>query len=332
MNRREILQAGLGALSSAALSQTAFTQSALAQAKYPDRPIKMVIPFSPGGVTDIVGRHWAERMKPHLGTIYIENQGGAGGTIGTLEVARAQADGHTILLGNTSVIVLNPMTSSRLSYDPAKDFVPISILSVAATALVVHESIPARTLKEFVDYAKANPGKLSYGSAGTGTMTHLAGEQFKQLTGLTDLTHVPYKGAGPGIADLVSGHIPAMTPHITSQVLQFHSAGKVRILAVFAPQRLKGAPDLPTAIELGFPNMVGQLFVGVLAPSATPKPIVEQIAQANHKVMDDPAFQKILINFGLEPMRDTPDQARRFITEESTRWGPLVKTIGLKME
>jgi tripartite-type tricarboxylate transporter receptor subunit TctC len=223
------------------------------------------------------------------------------------------------------------MTMSRLAYDPAKDFTPIAILCVAATALVVHESVPAKTLAEFVAYAKANPGKLSYGSAGTGTMTHLAGEQFKQLTGLTDIVHVPYKGAGPGIADLISGHIPAMTPNVTSQVLGFHNSGKVRVLAVFSASRLKGAPDIPTAIELGFPNMIGQLFVGVFVPSATPKAIVEQFAAANHKVMADTEFQKILVNSGLEPISDTPDQARRFVADESARWAPVVKAIGLKV-
>ena len=325
MNRREILKAGAGALSMTA----ALPHLASAQSKYPDRPVKLLIPFSPGGVTDIVGRHWAERMKGPLGTIYVENQGGAAGTIGATDVARSPADGHTILLGNTSVLVLNPMTTTKLSYDPAKDFVPISILCVASVALVVNEKLPVKSLKEFVEYTKANPGKLSYGSAGTGTMTHLAAELFKQQAGLPDLTHVPYKGAGPSIADLVSGHIPAATPNITSQVLEFQKTGKVRILAVFSNQRLKGAPDVPTAIELGFPNMVGQLFVGVFAPSATPKPVVEQLAAANQKVMQDAAFQKILIDSGLEPISDTPERAKAYLVEETARWAPVVKAIGL---
>ena len=325
MNRREIFQAGLGALSATAL----MPRGVLAQAKFPERPIKLMIPFSAGGVTDIVGRHWAERMKGPLGTIYVENQGGAAGSIGATDVARSPADGYSILLGNTSVLVLNPMTSTKLSYDPIKDFVPISILCVASVAWVVHASVPVKTLKEFVDYVKANPGKLSYGSAGTGTMTHLAAEQFKQATGLSELTHIPYKGAGPAIADLVSGHIPAGTPNVTSQVLEFHKAGKVRILAVFSNERLKGAPETPTAIESGFANQVGQLFVGVFAPSATPTPIVEQIAAANHKVMADTAFQKILIDSGLEPISDTPDRAKAYIAAETARWAPVVKATGL---
>jgi tripartite-type tricarboxylate transporter receptor subunit TctC len=324
MNRRDVLQAGL-----AAASATALPSGAFAQAKFPERPIRLVIPFAAGGVTDIVGRHWAERMKAPLGTVYAENHPGAAGSIGATEVARAEPDGHHIVLGNTSVIVLNPMTRPKLSYDPAKDFAPISILCVASVALVVNASLPVKTLKEFVAYAKANPGKLSYGSAGAGTMTHLAAEQFKQATGLNDLTHVPYKGAGPAIADLVSGHIAVGTPNVTSQVLAFHKSGKVRIIAVFAPERLKGAPDIPTAIEEGFANQVGQLFVGVFVPAATPKPIVEQIAAANQKVMGDPAFQKVLIDSGLEPINDTPDKAKQYIASEAARWAPVVKASGL---
>ena len=144
-----------------------------------------------------------------------------------------------------------------------------------------------------------------------------------------ELTHVPYKGAGPAIADLVSGHIPAGTPNVTSQVLEFHKAGKVRILAVFSNERLKGAPEIPTAIEAGFANQVGQLFVGVFAPAATPKPVVDQIAAANQKVMADPAFQKILIDSGLEPISDTPDRAKAYIEQETARWAPVVKATGL---
>ncbi len=218
MKRRDVLAFGTAALAAAALRPF----PARAQGKFPERPIKLMVAFSAGGVNDVVGRQWAERMRPLLGTVFVENQGGAGGTIAVLDVARAQPDGHTLLLGSTSTLVLNPMTMPKVPYDPVKDFMPIALLAVSTTSIVVHADVPVKTIKEFVAYAKANPGKLSYGSAGTGTMSHLSGELFKLLTGLSDLVHIPYKGAGPGITDLVSGHIPAMTPNITGQVIELH--------------------------------------------------------------------------------------------------------------
>ena len=329
MKRRDVLALGLASLSATALRPL----SAVAQGKYPERPIKLMVAFSAGGVNDVVARQWAERVKTRLGIVYVENQGGGTGTIATGEVARAPADGYTILLGSTSTMVLNPMTMPKVPYDAAKDFVPIAILAVSTTSIVVHESVPARTLKELIAYAKANPGKLSYGSAGSGTMSNLSGELFKQLTGLNDLVHVPYKGAGPGITDLVSGHIPMMTPNVTGQVLAFHRAGKIRILAVNGAQRLTAAPDIPTAIEEGVPGMIGLLFLGLFAPAATPKPIVDRIAEATHAAMADADFQKVLIASGLEAIPDSnSEQAKRFIAEETARWGPVVKAAGFKVE
>ncbi len=329
MKRRDVLALGLASLSATALRPL----SAVAQGKYPERPIKLMVAFSAGGVNDVVARQWAERVKTRLGTVYVENQGGGTGTIATGEVARAPADGYTILLGSTSTMVLNPMTMPKVPYDAAKDFVPIAILAVSTTSIVVHESVPARTLKELIAYAKANPGKLSYGSAGSGTMSNLSGELFKQLTGLNDLVHVPYKGAGPGITDLVSGHIPMMTPNVTGQVLAFHRAGKIRILAVNGAQRLTAAPDIPTAIEEGVPGMIGLLFLGLFAPAATPKPIVDRIAEATHAAMADADFQKVLVASGLEAIPDSnSEQAKRFIAEEIARWGPVVKAAGFKVE
>ncbi len=189
-----------------------------------------------------------------------------------------------------------------------------------------------KTLKEFIAYAKANTGKLSYGSAGTGTMSNLAGELFKQLTGLNDLVHIPYKGAGPGITDLVSGHIPAMTPNITGQVLELHRAGKIRILSVNGAERLSAAPDIPTSIEEGVPGMIGLLAIGLFAPAATPQPIVDQIAAANRRAMADPEFQKVFAKAGLESVADSnTEKTRRFLQEEVERWGPVVKALNLKM-
>ena len=328
MRRRDVLKFVLSSVPATAFAPP----SSFAQARFPERPIRLVVPFSAGGVNDVVGRHWAERMKDLLGTVYVENQGGAAGTIATAEVARAQPDGYTILLGSTSTIVLNPMTIAKVPYDPAKDFVNIAILAVSTTSIVVHASVAATTLQELIAYAKANPGKLSYGSAGAGTMSNLAGELFKQLAGL-DLVHIPYKGAGPGLADLVSGHIPMMTPNITGQVLELHRAGKVRILAVNGPQRLQAAPDIPTAIEQGLANMVGLLFLGLFAPAATPKPAIDRITEATRKAMADPELQKVLVGSGLEALPDVEsEKAKRFIDDEIARWGPVVKAAGFKVQ
>ena len=280
MNRRDLLALGLAFVSARALTP----RSALAQGKYPERPIKLMVAFSAGGVNDVVARQWAERVKTLLGTVYVENQGGGTGTIATGDVARAPGDGYTILLGSTSTMVLNPMTMAKVPYDPARDFVPIAMLAVSTTSIVVHPSVPATTLAELIDYAKAHSGKLSYGSAGSGTMSNLSGELFKQLTGLNDLVHVPYKGAGPGISDLVSGHIPMMTPNVTGPLLEFHRTGRIRILAVNAAQRLVAAPEIPTAIEQGVPGMIGLLFLGLFAPAATPGTIVDSMAALRCKL------------------------------------------------
>src|SRR4029079_11864277 len=220
MNRRDALKLGLAASATALAAPRSFSQAA-----FPSRPIKLVVPFSAGGVNDIIGRQWAERMKPVLGSVYVENVGGAGGTLGVLEVKRAEPDGHTLALGSTSTMVLNTMTMSNAGYDPNRDFVPIAIFCVSTTSIAVHPSVPATNVKELIAYVKANAGKVSYGSAGTGTMSHLSGEMFKLRTGMSDVVHIPYKGAGPGLADLVSVHIPIMSPTISRQILGLHQAG-----------------------------------------------------------------------------------------------------------
>jgi tripartite-type tricarboxylate transporter receptor subunit TctC len=329
MNRRDLLALGLASLSARALTP----RPALAQGQYPERPIKLMVAFSAGGVNDVVARQWAERVKTLLGTVYVENQGGGTGTIATGEAARAPGDGYTILLGSTSTMVLNPMTMAKVPYDPARDFVPIAIIAVSTTSIVVHPSVPATTLAELIAYAKAQSGKLSYGSAGSGTMSNLSGELFKQLTGLNDLVHIPYKGAGPGISDLVSGHIPMMTPNVTGQLLEFHRTGKIRILAVNAAQRLAAAPEIPTAIEQGVPGMIGLLFLGLFAPAVTPRAIVDRIAEATRAAMADVEFQKVLIASGLEAIPDSnSDKAKQFIDEEIARWGPVVKAARFKVD
>lgn len=326
MNRREILGGGL-ALSASALAPL----PAFAQAKYPDRPIRLIVPFGAGGVVDTVARQWAERMKKPLGTVVIENLGGAGGTIGMGEAARAAPDGYTLAFGNTSTLVLNPTIMPRVPYVPTRDFNIISILAVSVSGIIVHPSLPVKNLKEFIAYAKANQKKLSYGSAGAGTMTNFAGELFKQLIGAPAIIHVPYKGAGPSLTDQVSGAIPMSTINITGQVLALHKAGKVRVLAVTAANRLKGAPDIPTATEAGLPGMTAELFTALVVQAKTPQTIVDRISQASQTVMKDPGMQQALIKQGLDPIVDSnPKSATAYVQEELKRWTPMIEKLGLK--
>ncbi len=322
MNRRDLIKLGL-------LSAAAWPAAALA---YPDRPIRLIVPFSPGGATDVAARLWAEKMKPELGTVVVENKGGGGGSIGATEVARSQPDGHTFLFGNTSTQVLIPAIASHPTYDGLKDFAAVYIMCVSPTSIVVHESVPAQNLKELIAYAKANPEKLSYGSAGAGTMTNLAGELFKQLIGVPQITHVPYKGAAPGVADLASGHIPMMTPNVGGPLIQFHRTGKVRILAINSTHRIKAAPDIPTAIEAGLPGMIAANFNGLFAPAGVPKPILTRLAQLSRAAMADVGLQNTLVRSGFEPVIDSGlDEAQRLVAEETARWLPIVKATGFKM-
>src|SRR5262252_3725909 len=325
MKRREVLGGGLTLLATA--------MAAPRSRAYPDRVIKLVIPFSPGGATDVVGRLWAEKMKPVLGTVVTENRGGGGGVTGAAEVARAQPDGHTFLFGNTSTQVLIPAIIPHPPYDPLKDFAGIYILCNAPTSIVVHESVPARNLQELIAYARANPGKLSYGSAGAGTLTNLAGELFKQLIGAPDIVHIPYKGSAPGVADLASGHIPMMTPNVGGPLIDFHRAGKVRILAVNAAARIKAAPDIPTAIEAGLPGMIAGNLNGLFAPAGVPQAVIDQIATATRQAVADAELQKVLVRSGFEPILDSgPEQTRQFVADELARWVPIMKSANFKME
>jgi tripartite-type tricarboxylate transporter receptor subunit TctC len=324
MHRREVLAAGL-----ASIAASVWAPRALA---YPDRAVKLVVPFSPGGATDVVGRLWAEKMKPVLGTVVTENRGGGGGVTGAAEVTRAQPDGHTFLFGNTSTQVLIPAIMSNPPYDPLRDFVGIYILCMAPTCIVVHASVPARNLEELIAYARANPDKLSYGSAGAGTLTNLAGELFKQLIGVPGIVHIPYKGSAPGVADLASGQIPMMTPNVGAPLLAFHRAGKVRILAINATARVQAAPDIPTAAEAGLPGMVAGNLNGLFAPAGIAQSIVEQIAHATRAVVSDATIQRTLVASGFEPVLDSgPEATRQFITAELARWTPIIKATGFKM-
>jgi tripartite-type tricarboxylate transporter receptor subunit TctC len=333
MNRRRLLELGLASLAGTALSPlAAWPQRAYAQGAYPERPIKLVVPFAPGGVVDVVGRLWAEKVKGTLGTVVVENQGGGGGTIGAAEVSRGRPDGYTLLLGNTSTQIINPAIMPKAPY-ATRDFAAVAIVAIGATAVMVNPSVPAKTLQELVAYGKANPGKLSYGSAGAGTVTSLAGEVFKHATGLSDIVHVPYKGAGPATSDLISGHVPMLTVTITPQLLDLHKTGKIRILSVNTEQRIKAAPDIPTSIEAGVPDLVVQLTTGLYAPPGTPQAILDRLSQATRTAMAEPGVQKTFIDAGLDPVLDSsPDKAQRYVEAESARLLPVIKAVGFKQE
>jgi tripartite-type tricarboxylate transporter receptor subunit TctC len=292
-----------------------------------------VLPFPPGGVFDIVGRPWADKVKATLGTVFIENQPGAGGSLAAASVAHSRPDGYTIFLGSSSIHLADLILRARPLYDPMKDLEPISMLAMTAFAIAVNPSVPVQTLKEFVDYVKANPGKMSYGSSGAGTMNHLSGELLKSLTGMTDLPHVPYKGAGPALADVIGGQIPMIIPAMTGQVLEFHRTGRLRLLAITNPTRLIAAPEIPTAVEAGVPGLVAQQVLGLFAPTGVPLAIIEQIAEANRIAMSDKAYQQSLVDVAVEPLFDwTPERFRGFMAEEVARWTPLVKAIGIRLD
>ena len=326
MDRRDVLRGIGGAMAVPMVS----ARPAAAQSKYPERPIRLVVPYPPGGVVDAVARQWGEKIRATLGTTIVENQAGGGGTIAAASVARAQPDGYTLLFGDTSSQIISPSLMATPPYDAAKDFVAISIVATSSTAIVVNPSVPAKNLAEFIKYARAEQGKLSYASAGVGTVTHLAGELFKQLIKTPGIVHVPYRGAGPGLTDLVAGTIPMMTPNVTGQVLDLHRNGKIRILAVCAPARLKAAPEIPAANET-LPGLVVQLATGVLAPAKTPQSIVTQISEATAAVVKDADFIRILEAAGLEGRPDaSPAAAQTFLDAERKRLVPIIEAAGLK--
>jgi tripartite-type tricarboxylate transporter receptor subunit TctC len=325
--RRRFLYLGAGAAALAAVSRIARAQT------YPTRPIRLVIPFPPGGAFDAVGRPWADKMKPLLGTMVIENVGGGGSSLGAAAVARAQPDGYTILLGGTQTHVNEALLKSRPLYDPVKDLDPIAGVAANVLCVAVHPTVPAQTLKEFIAYAKASPGKLSYGHSGVGSIQHLAGELFKSLAGTPDIVQVPYRGTGPLITDLVSGQVPMGVPGVTGQVLEFHRSGKMRVLAVTSPTRLSAAPELPTAAELGFPGMTVRGSIGLLAPARTPGAVIEQIAQATRKAIAEPVFQQMLSDAGIEATLDSnPEKFRQSLAADVALWAPVVKALGLKID
>lgn len=328
MIMRTFFPGGLALLAFAGLQLAPGTVQA--QGKFPERSMRLVVPFAPGGVNDIIGRRWAQEMSRALGqNMIVENRSGASGAIGTTEVARAKPDGYTLLIANTTTHVLNPLSNKNLGYDPLKDFTALGIITLVPTGIAVHPSLPVKNLKQLVAFAKKNPDRLSFGSAGTGSITHLTGELFKQLNGGLKIVHVPYKGAGPGLTDLVAGHIPMYTPTISPAPLEYHKSGRIRMLAICSDERLKVVPDVPTAPEAGMPELVVQAFNAIFLPPGVPRPVVDVLSQANQKVLADAGVQEFLRKAGAEPVTtSSPERATQFIQKELKRWGPIVREIG----
>ena len=325
--RRRFLAVAAGIAALPALARPAWAQS------YPARPIRLVVPFPPGGAYDTIARPWAERMKPLLGTIMIENIGGGGGAVGAAQAARARPDGYTLLLGGATTHVTEALLKNRPQYDPLKDLEPVSAIAITAFALALHPSVPASDVKELIAYAKGNPGKLSYGSAGTGSLNHLTGETFKLKVGLPDLVHVPYRGAGPAIVDILAGQVPMIIPAMTNHVLELHRAGKLKVVAVTHGTRLAAAPEIPTAVEQGLTDLVTPNFIGIFAPTGVPKPIVNQVAHANRALLSDPDYRQLLVSGTFEPQAGLdPEAYRRYVESEVARWSPIVGTLGLKID
>ena len=297
---------------------------------WPNKPLRFILPFPPGGGTDILGRLIADRMTASLGQpVVTENRGGAGGNVGAEAAARSAPDGYTIVLVAPS-LAISPSLYSKLNYDPVKDFAPVSLVATVPNVMVTHPSVPADTLAEFIRFAKTKPGGMNFGSGGSGTSNHLAGELFNIVAGVK-LVHVPYKGVNLAMNDVLSGQIhlvvigvPAAAPHI--------KAGKLRALALVAPQRASALPEVPTVAEAGLPNFEVTTWYGILAPAGTPKPIVTRLNAELVKIMHAPEMKDRLATMATDPVTSTPEEFADYIKREIVKWAEVVRQAGLKAD
>jgi len=301
-----------------------------AQQAYPVRPVRLVVPAAPGGGTDITARIIAPKLSELLGQqVVVENRAGAGTMIGSEAVARAAPDGYTLLMG-ISTLAINPAMYKKVPYDALKDFAPISQVVSLPNVLVTHPSLPAKTVKELVAFARARPGQLNYASAGVGTNPHLSMELFLAMTGLK-MIHVPYKGAGPGLVDTVAGHVSVMTPSIISG-LPHVRGGRLRALGVTSAKRAGGVPDIPTIAEAGVPGYDAVQWFGVLAPTATPRAIVVRLHGEIVRVLQAADVRGRLSADGADPVGSSPEEFAAFLRAETAKWAKVVKDAGIQPE
>jgi tripartite-type tricarboxylate transporter receptor subunit TctC len=298
---------------------------------YPSRTIKLIVPYPAGGTTDLLGRLVADQLKNGLGaTVVVENKPGAGTTLGAEQVARSEPDGYTLLMATSTTLAINKTLYRKLAYDPVKDFTPIALVAGVPFALIVNPALPARSLAEFIAYAKAHPG-LAYGSAGNGSPQHLGAEMLRSAAGI-DIRHVPYRGSVPAMLDVIAGHIPFMVVDLQPALQQIRD-GKVRVLGVTTPKRVAAAPDIPTLSEAGLPGFELVAWQGVVAPAGVPRLIVDQLAAQIAKLLADPATREKLTALSLEPLTgSTPDSFAAFVGTEVERWAAVVKASGAEAE
>ena len=306
-------------------------QGSLAQAAYPSRVIKMIVPYPAGGTTDFLGRLVADQLKTGLGaTVIVENKPGAGTTLGADQVAKSDPDGYTLLMATSTTLAINKTLYKKLPYDPVTDFSAIGLVAGVPFALIINPQIPAKTLAEFIAYAKAKPG-LAYGSAGNGSPQHLGAEMLKAAAGI-DIRHVPYRGSVPAMLDVIAGHIPFMVVDLQPALQQIRE-DKVRCLGVTTPKRVAAAPDIPTLAESGLAGFELVAWQGVVAPAGVPRPIVEQLAAQIAKLMAEPATRDKLTTISLEPLSgSTPDGFASYIRSEVDRWAAIVRNAGVEPE
>ena len=329
MSKPETLRSVL--LAAALVAALGLQAAPLSAQDYPNRPITLIVPFPPGGSTTIVGRIVADKMSEALGqSIVVDNRGGAGGTIGTRTVAKSPPDGYTILLGYTGTLAIGPSLYGNAGYDPRKDFEPIGRIGTAPNTLVVHPSMPVHSVAELIAYAKANPGKVNYGSAGIGTVSHVCGEYFATVAGVK-ITHVPYKGTGPAIIDLLGGHIPmAFAPVPATH--ENAKSGRLRMLAVTSAVRSSLLPDIPTIAETALPGFEAVLRYGLVAPPGTPRAIIDKLNAALNSALTSEEIRARLAIEGAEPLPSTPAEYGADIDREETQWSKVVKASGAKAE
>jgi tripartite-type tricarboxylate transporter receptor subunit TctC len=298
---------------------------------YPDRVLKMIVAAPAGGQTDVMARYVAQKIEPGLGQkIIVENRAGAGGATGAKAAAAADPDGYTLFFGNTSTLAVIPAVSKIAGYDPVKDFAPVASVSESYMILVVHPSFPAKTVQEFIAYAKANPGKLNFGNAGAGNVTHLTGEMFKSLAGL-DFLNVPFKGGAESITGLLGEQVHFLfeSPVVLLPLIR---DGKLRALGVTSAQRSAEAPEIPTMVESGVPGFVATLLTGVVAPAGTPAPIVAKLNGLINDSLKSPDMQATLTKFGSVPKVTAPPEFAAFLAGETQKWGSVAQKAGVRVE